>query len=554
MDFWEYYLAHQNDEEVLEIAKGINDARARLVEEYPLERLKALSLEEYATGLQNKNSLCYRIEFGDLKAAGPAIGGGSAYKFGIYWDKQTGRYRFFEGKTLDSTRDPEEKWREIRAALVEAIESVGRAESVDEIKDRVPALKNMTQVVTKLAYCYYPEKMAGVSGRVYLTKILQAIGTEVPEDYSAVRLSFLINQRLREMKPAGIAVDPGTMAEMVWRYAGGQRMRSGRSRGGSENGDRDNNLVSAVYGKEKFLGEVFITEKEYDELVNLLEWKKNIILQGAPGVGKTFVAKRLAESVMGEKATDRVKCVQFHQSYGYEDFVEGYRPDGKGGFVLKQGILREIVNKARAAYEAEDDNAPDYYLIIDEINRGNLSKIFGELMMLMESDKRGPEYAVELPYSGDEFYLPPNLYIIGTMNAADRSLATIDYALRRRFAFVRLLPAFENEENREKLQTWLTARQHLQGTQVAQIMRDFRHFNDEIGADLGDDFKIGHSYVTVNKLNADNFDEVYAEILEYEVKPLLCEYYFDQPERVGEILRRSDSNEANDAVQSADFE
>ncbi|WP_050995775.1 AAA family ATPase [Paenisporosarcina sp. TG20] len=187
------------------------------------------------------------------------------------------------------------------------------------------------------------------------------------------------------------------------------------------------------YNAKNFLSEVYMSEEKYDTLNNLLIRKKNLILLGAPGVGKTFAAERLAYSMMGEKDKSRVLVVQFHQSYSYEDFIMGYRPTEKG-FSLSKGPFYQFCK------EAEPDDRPCFF-IIDEINRGNLSKIFGELLMLIENDKRGKE--LRLLYSDEQFSVPENVYIIGMMNTADRSLAMIDYALRRRFAFYEFEPAFE---------------------------------------------------------------------------------------------------------------
>jgi 5-methylcytosine-specific restriction protein B len=190
------------------------------------------------------------------------------------------------------------------------------------------------------------------------------------------------------------------------------------------------------YGLAEALAELFIDEDKLEEILSLLRLKKNLILQGPPGTGKTFVSKRLAYALIGEKAPERVGMVQFHQSYSYEDFIQGYRPSGTG-FRLKNGIFYEFCEKAKS------DPGDDYVFIIDEINRGNLSKVFGELMLLIEADKRGPEWGIPLTYSDDvneAFYIPENLYLIGLMNTADRSLAMVDYALRRRFAFADLEP------------------------------------------------------------------------------------------------------------------
>lgn len=190
------------------------------------------------------------------------------------------------------------------------------------------------------------------------------------------------------------------------------------------------------YDKAKFLEDVYMTESKYDRLVAVLKKKKNVILQGAPGVGKTFAAKRLAYSIMEEVDDDRIEFVQFHQNYSYEDFMMGYKPV-EDGFELKYGIFYRFCQKAANHLDK------DYFFIIDEINRGNMSKIFGELLMLIEADYRDKK--ATLAYNGLSFSVPKCLHIIGMMNTADRSLAMIDYALRRRFSFFDMEPGFESE-------------------------------------------------------------------------------------------------------------
>lgn len=273
------------------------------------------------------------------------------------------------------------------------------------------------------------------------------------------------------------------------------------------------------YTKEDFLSDVFMSEEEYERLKSVLTFKKNIILQGAPGVGKTYTAKRLAYSLMGEKDIERVKMVQFHQSYSYEDFIMGFRPSDNG-FELRKGAFYNFCKKA------EPDTSNDYFFIIDEINRGNLSKIFGELFMLIENDKRGA--SLQLVYSDEKFSIPENLYIIGMMNTADRSLAMLDYALRRRFAFFELQPGFDTDG-------FKTYQSIINNRKLDNLIACVKNLNYAIVTDesLGEGFCIGHSYfcnLTPESVN----DQVISNIVEYELIPLLKEYWFDEPTLVRE--------------------
>ena len=279
------------------------------------------------------------------------------------------------------------------------------------------------------------------------------------------------------------------------------------------------------YEASDFLEEVFMDENGYNTLVDLLRAKKNVILQGAPGVGKTFAAKRLAYSMMGVKDPNRVMMVQFHQSYSYEDFIMGFRPS-ETGFDLKKGVFYNFCK------EAEIDSDNDYFFIIDEINRGNLSKIFGELFMLIENDKRGIE--LQLLYSDEKFSVPKNVYIIGMMNTADRSLAMLDYALRRRFAFFDLQPGFETEG-------FLKYKAKLNSDKFNRLIGCVENLNTTIAADesLGEGFRIGHSYFCNLKQAT---DQALSRIVEFELIPLLKEYWFDEPTKVKDwsnLLRSS---------------
>lgn len=279
--------------------------------------------------------------------------------------------------------------------------------------------------------------------------------------------------------------------------------------------------TAAPYDKQSFLNEVFMGTDEYDQLSGLLLAKKNLILQGPPGVGKTFAARRLAWAIQGSKDDSRIKIVQFHQSYCYEDFVGGFRPTATG-FEAAAGVFLEFCMKAMLSPTEK------FFFIIDEINRGNLSKIFGELLMLIEDDKRGTaldhKYTAVLPvaksltdqgasnYAGT-FFVPENIYIIGMMNTADRSIALMDYALRRRFAFYEIRPAFANS----------TFKAIAQSQNAQKLIGVIEQLNQTIENDFGSGFCIGHSYFSKAGLTADDLKR----IVMFEIYPVLQEYWFE---------------------------
>ncbi|WEV71909.1 AAA family ATPase [Bifidobacterium sp. ESL0790] len=274
------------------------------------------------------------------------------------------------------------------------------------------------------------------------------------------------------------------------------------------------------YTDKDFLDDVFLTSGELGELKALLRRKKNVILQGAPGTGKTFAAKRLAWDMLGRKDDDHIKFVQFHQNTSYDEFVCGYRPADDGdGFQMAPGVFVQFVRKAIA------DSDESYFFIIDEINRANISKVFGELLMTIEEDHRGPDNAVTLTVSQEQFYVPKNLYIIGMMNTADRGLALIDYALRRRFAFFTMKPALDNKKFKEQLAK-------RDDPRLSALVEAVRSLNRDIAKDdaLGEGFCIGHSYFCEN--DEGDTESFARSVAQYELIPLIQEYWFDNKDKV----------------------
>ena len=273
----------------------------------------------------------------------------------------------------------------------------------------------------------------------------------------------------------------------------------------------------------------FLNYATLESMLQCLLSKHNMILQGPPGTGKTWLAKKLAYALIGQKDEDKVWQVQFHPNLSYEDFVRGWRPQGDGKLGLVNGPFLELSEVAR------QDPKGTYVMVIEEINRGNPASIFGELLTLLEADKRTPGDALQLAYqrtANERFHIPPNLYVIGTMNLADRSLALVDLALRRRFAFCDLEPAI-NETWRD----WVHRQCELPTDFLTDISQRIGSLNDQIAGDrnLGRQFRIGHSFVVPTPGEPIAVpEEWFTQVVETEIAPLLREYWFDEPDKADE--------------------
>ncbi|MFK4296572.1 5-methylcytosine-specific restriction protein B [Arthrobacter sp. GAS37] len=313
----------------------------------------------------------------------------------------------------------------------------------------------------------------------------------------------------------------------------------GTSPAGSPSGavDEDNvEQTSAVpltaYNVEDIVAEgCFLPPETLQEMLDRWHNKKNLILQGPPGTGKTWLARRLAQALIGTKdLRSAIRAVQFHPNASYEDFIRGWRPGPDGQLALVDGPFLEMVEHANAAPELP------HVLLIEEINRGNPVQIFGELLTLIEAGKRSPREALHLAYpraSDETVHVPSNLYIIGTMNLADRSLAIMDLAFRRRFGFISLEPAVN-----DIWIDWVHANFNVPKAELKNIQLRFATLNQTIADDpnLGSQFMLGHSFITPTA-EIDSFRDWFEAVVATEISPTLDEYWFDNTDKARSVCQ-----------------
>jgi MoxR-like ATPase len=386
-----------------------------------------------------------------------------------------------------------------------------------------------------MLYMLFPDDYERVSSTSEKQKIVQAFPQllssfeELPDDSASVSVDrkLLVVRKALERQYQSQEIDfyePPVKA--LWKPDNDEGSPTTEATESEE--ETETAVIIPAYTVEAALEDVFMEPDAFQEILDTLKLKRNVILHGPPGVGKSFIAQELAYALIKAKDPERVKFIQFHQSYSYEDFIEGFRPTPNGTFELKHGLFRTFSEKARS------DPQNQYVLVIDEINRGNLSKIFGELLLLIESDKRSQKYALNLAYSNDSFYVPANLFLIGLMNTADRSLALVDYAIRRRFAFIPLIPMFAFK----KFRSWLTDRssESLANAVISRITELNKVIEDDPA--LGSGFCLGHSFFCPGKLETNLDDKWFKRVVRTEIQPLLEEYWYDNPKRSQSLIEK----------------
>jgi len=380
-----------------------------------------------------------------------------------------------------------------------------------------------------LLFLLFPDEFEPIVSRGDKKKIVTRLHQGAPPNTSnplAIdQALFAIRRRLELEYPQEINFYESPIEEL-WKVAPAPPKPDGNGPTIDQQTDDREKDGSRTYGPVDAQEDLFIPLDQFQRLISSLELRKSLILQGPPGTGKSFVARRVAWCLVGRKDNGPIEMVQFHQSYAYEDFVQGYRPTGAGGFELKDGVFHRFCERARKEKETP------HVFIIDEINRGNLSRIFGELLMLIEADKRSKDYAVKLAYDEESFHVPENVYILGMMNTADRSLALVDYALRRRFAFETLEPAFGTDYGRAEFEKYVV-KEGAEPNLARRISDRMGKLNEEIRDDkeLGSGFRIGHSFF-VPSPGDEPSEDWYRHIVDVQIVPLLREYWFDSPQRV----------------------
>ena len=504
-DFYKWYS--QNKEELLnKVTAGekFNDKlKEEFLQEWPLDRILTMSIDEYIIGKGQQNkSLCYALEKGKYKNLFLGISGGSASKFGIYWNEKTKSYKD-QGNKVIPLSELDQRFSKLKSDLYEIIKEGIRFNFENPIFDMKRSTNEFigrSAMVTKLL-CIYSEgdPFFGVninSQKEFWNHFVSQTNQGGP---------YLQNHKIIELVSKTYPeLEPSKLGTMLFEY----------SKLFMENKEDNSTMDSSNNFRH--------------QLTQSLLKSPNLILRGAPGTGKTRLAKDIAKELTnGNK--DQIGFVQFHPSYDYTDFVEGLRPvsngDGTIEFKLEDGIFKKFCQKARDAKKTGGQD--NFVFIIDEINRGEISKIFGEVFFSIDPGYRGEKGCVSTQYANlhetdEKFYIPENVYIIGTMNDIDRSVDTFDFAMRRRFRFVEVTA-----------ESQVGMLDDVLGDEAKEAKKRLRNLNAAIEniQELNSHYHIGPSYFL--KLKDVDFD--YELLWSDYLKPLLEDYVRGSYEEV-EIL------------------
>ena len=498
----------------------------RIKTEFSIEKWDNLTVKEYKTNEGKYNtSLGYLLEnrvkkvFRNLPRPVSFDTG-----FGFIYDEKRNEYKigndkFGKGKGNSAKKVSEEeinvKWEVARKNIADFLRSLENATTYEDIK--MPIKENIidTTIFIDLGYIYYPEKMIG--NIRFLENMAKELNIDIGQiqrkslKNAKIALNFEVNKQIRK-EPEFKDANGYILSSAIWDACG--------------------NFMGDI-GKEY----CFTSNEQLEEIKEILEYKKNIILEGVPGVGKTYLAKKIAEKIVGQDKNENIFMVQFHQNYSYEDFIEGLRPSGQknGEFEVHAGIMKKICNQIKEENKWDEK----FVLIIDEINRGNISKIFGETFMLIEENKRcrkdEEKYTMELPYSQEKFSVPENLYIIGTMNSIDRSIALFDFALRRRFAMYEIEPCFNDDRVQSEINNYL---KEVNSKRLDNIWNKIKKLNQKLEQEDANGIKIGHSYLCgLNNYPNEKKEKVIDMTIKYEILPQIKEYFIGNEQRFEKIKR-----------------
>ena len=528
-DFYKWYSL--NKEELLNKATAgekFNDKlKEEFLQEWPLNRILTMSIDEYVIGKGQQNkSLCYALEKGKYKNLFLGISGGSASKFGIYWNEKTKSYKD-QGNKVIPLSELDQRFSKLKSDLYEIIKEGIRFNFENPIFDMKRSTNEFigrSAMVTKLL-CIYSEgdPFFGVninSQKEFWNHFVSQTNQGGP---------YLQNHKIIELVSKTYPeLEPSKLGTMLFEY----------SKLFMENKEDNSTMDSSNNFRH--------------QLTQSLLKSPNLILRGAPGTGKTRLAKDIAKELTnGNK--DQIGFVQFHPSYDYTDFVEGLRPvsngDGTIEFKLVDGIFKKFCQKARDAKKTGGQD--NFVFIIDEINRGEISKIFGELFFSIDPGYRGEKGCVSTQYANlhetdEKFYIPENVYIIGTMNDIDRSVDTFDFAMRRRFRFVEVTA-----------ESQVGMLDDVLGDEAKEAKKRLRNLNAAIEnvQELNSHYHIGPSYFL--KLKDVDFD--YESLWSDYLKPLLEDYVrgsYEEAETLETLKKAFDltKNEQKDQAVADDNE